>query len=161
MGQIHRFRQLLLVSCLALPAGPAAAQVVTVTHNFADGPNDGRNPSGSLIQSGSSLFGMTFGGGTAPDGTIFRTNPDGSAFIVLHSFLDGFNDGRNPSGSLVVSGTTVYGMTTFGGSSGNGVVFSMNTNGTGFNIIHRFAGGTTDGSGPLGSLVLSGSTLYG
>ncbi len=32
---------------------------------------------------------------------------------------------------------------------------------TAFNVIHSFAGGSTDGANPLGGLVLSGSTLYG
>lgn len=50
-------------------------------------------------------------------------------------------------------------MTAAGGPSGNGTIFSMNTNGTGFSLLHGFTGG--DGSFPLGSLTLSGSKLYG
>jgi uncharacterized repeat protein (TIGR03803 family) len=48
-------------------------------------------------------------------------------------------------------------MTTEGGS--NGVVFQIRTDGTGFQVLHRFAG--SDGGKPVGSLILFGATLYG
>lgn len=37
----------------------------------------------------------------------------------------------------------------------------MSTDGSGFQILHTFAGGITDGSRPHGALTLVGSTLYG
>jgi uncharacterized repeat protein (TIGR03803 family) len=49
------------------------------------------------------------------------------------------------------------GMTSEGGS--NGVVFQIRTDGTGFQVLHRFAG--SDGGKPVGSLILFGATLYG
>src|SRR5437667_143815 len=69
------------------------------------------------------------------------------------------SDGAQPKG-LVLSGNTLYGTTWQGGSSGNGTVFAINTNGTGFTILHRFTGGD-DGGGPSAGLTLSGNTLYG
>jgi uncharacterized repeat protein (TIGR03803 family) len=60
---------------------------------------------------------------------------------------------------LILSGDTLYGTASAGGISGNGTVFSLNTNGTAFTILYDFFGGT-DGSGPLAGLVLSGNTLY-
>ena len=68
---------------------------------------------------------MTFSGGTVADGTIFKIGRDGSGFNVMHSFLSGTNDGRNPSGSLIQSGSTLYGMTQLGGINGNGVIFNI------------------------------------
>ena len=54
---------------------------------------------------------------------------------------------------------------------GNGTVFKINTNGTGFSILHNFSETYTnppgsyttnsDGSSPNGGLILSGNTLYG
>src|SRR5439155_19437729 len=35
------------------------------------------------------------------------------------------SDGANPSAGLLLSGNTLYGMTAYGGSSGNGTVFKL------------------------------------
>jgi uncharacterized repeat protein (TIGR03803 family) len=90
-------------------------------------------------------------------------NTDGTGFSLLHTFTGGVGDGGNPYGSLTLSGSTLYGTTSRGGSSDLGTVFKMNTDGTGFYLLHNFAGGNTDGRGPADSLTLSldGSTLYG
>jgi uncharacterized repeat protein (TIGR03803 family) len=70
------------------------------------------------------------------------------------------NDGANPQSGLIVSGSVLYGTTYGGGSYGAGTVFSVNADGTGFNTIYNFTGGS-DGSAPAAGLVLSGSMLYG
>ena len=62
-------------------------------------------------------------------------------------------------GSLTLSGSTLYGMTLSGGANGNGTIFSINTDGSGFQNLFSFSG--TNGDNPHGSLTLSGSTLYG
>ena len=81
-------------------------------------------------------------------------------FSVLHSFTGGA-DGANPYyDAPVVSGSTLYG-TANQGAAGGGVVFSVNTDGTGYNVLHTFTNTAPDGYQPLGSVVLSGSTLYG
>ena len=139
----------------------APAQVITVLHSFTGGPNDGQTPAGSLLLSGSTLYGMTSSGGTVADGTIFRIGTDGSGFGLMHSFLSGPNDGRNPAGSLIQSGSTLYGMTQLGGINGNGVIFNIGADGSGFSVMHRFGGGPGDGNGPTGTLTQVGSTMYG
>ena len=57
-----------------------------------------------------------------------------------------------------------------GGSSGNGTVFAVNTDGTGFTNLHSFTAASTnglipstnsDGANPEAGLILSGNTLYG
>ena len=81
-------------------------------------------------------------------------------FSILHSFTGGA-DGANPYyDAPVVSGLTLYG-TANQGAAGGGVVFAVNTDGTGFNVLHTFTNSAPDGYQPLGSVVLSGSTLYG
>ena len=90
---------------------------------------------------------------------IWVMNTDGSGYSHLHEFAGGANDGEGPTGSLTLSGSTLYGMTRDGGDHDDGTVFKMNTDGTGFDLLHEFAGG--DGIWPTGSLTLSGSTLYG
>jgi uncharacterized repeat protein (TIGR03803 family) len=79
-------------------------------------------------------------------------------------------DGYYLNAALLLSGNRLYGVTLFGGAYGNGTVFALNTDGTAFTNLHRFAptsGGSLpnfqnlDGINPQGDLVLSGNTLYG
>jgi uncharacterized repeat protein (TIGR03803 family) len=134
-----------------------------ILHNFAGGSSDGATPYGSLAWAGSELYGMTYAGGNNGDGTLFKININGSGFTILHHFGSGNTDGTDPMGSLTLSGSTLYGMTTYGGSSGFGTVFKINTADTGYTILHNFTGGSEDGQYPHGDLTLSadGSTLYG
>ena len=134
----------------------------TVMHSFTGGATDGQSPYGDLLFSGSTLYGMTYSGGTANHGTVFSIDTNGTGFTVMHSFTGGVTDGLNPYGGLVLSNTTLFGTTSGGGTSNAGIVFSMGTDGTGFTVMHSFAGGNTDGSDPTSQrLALSGSTLYG
>jgi uncharacterized repeat protein (TIGR03803 family) len=148
----------LSVACLA---APAAAQPVTVVHTFTGSPGDGKNPVGALVPFGSALYGMTNTGGSAGDGTIYRMNPDGTGFTVMHSFAGGLTDGSAPYGSLAQSGGVFFGMTEFGGTASDGTIFRMDAAGTNFGLIHSFQGGATDGSSPVGSPTISGGVLYG
>jgi len=133
----------------------------TVLHSFSGGTNDGREPYGSLILDGSTLYGMTHYGGGPGYGVIFKIATDGSGFTVLHSFSPGTTDGQDPWGSLTIDGSILYGMTRYGGTSSGGVIFKIATDGSGYTLLHHFAGGTADGQYPNGSLTLDGSTLYG
>ena len=132
-----------------------------ILHNFLGG-GDGSNPEGGLVLSGNTLYGTTFLGGTAGEGSIFRINTDGSDFTNIYSFSGGTN-GSNPEAGLVVSGNTLYGTTYgayFGQSSGYGTVFRVNTDGSSFSNVYTFTGGS-DGANPEAGVLLSGSTLYG
>ncbi len=132
----------------------------TILHEFSGGGNDGSNPYGGLVLSGSTLYGMTAYGGDNDWGTIFSISIYGTGFTLLYEFIGGM-DGSVPEGSLVLSGSTLYGVTKNGGESGYGTVFKIQTNGTGYTQLHAFSGGGYDGASPRGSLALSGSTLYG
>jgi len=67
-------------------------------------------------------------------------------FTVLHSFI-AVSDGASPYAGLITNllGNTLYGTTGYGGSSGQGTVFKVNMDGTGFTNLHSF----TTGSGCL------------
>jgi uncharacterized repeat protein (TIGR03803 family) len=77
--------------------------------------------------------------------------------------------GRGPEAGLTISGSTLYGTTAFGGSSGYGTVFALSTDGTGFKVLHTFSatsdstgtGTNLDGAFPFAELILCGNTLYG
>ena len=145
-----------------------------ILHHFItpSGPNfnlnyDGLFPSSKLIFSGGTLYGTAEGGGTYGRGTVFAvdTNNPGS-FRILHYFTapdqtTGTNtDGANPFAGLVLSGNTLYGTTFDGGRYGNGTVFAVNTDGSGFTNLYSFTGSNGD-YGPHSTLTLSANTLYG
>ncbi len=132
-----------------------------VLHAFAGGAGDGAHPGGSLLLSGMTLYGMTMNGGDGDSGTIFKMQADGSGYALLHKFAGGAADGKNPHGSLVLSGTMLYGMTYEGGNGDMGTIFRLQTDGGGYRLLHKFAGGAADGAHPAGALAIAGATLYG
>jgi uncharacterized repeat protein (TIGR03803 family) len=107
-------------------------------------------------------------GGNSGNGTVFALNTDGTGFTNLHIFtatsaLHINSDGAAPSSGVILSGNTLYGITQFGGSSGNGTVFALNTDGTGFTTLCSFAVHPNLSTGliPSSGVILSGNTLYG
>ena len=107
---------------------------------------------------------MTNKGGTNNLGTIFKINSNGTGFAVLHSFTGGTSDGEYPYGDLIAIGSTLYGMT-YGSSVMSdynlGRIFKIQTNGTGYSIVHTFLGYSFDGANPRGDLKAINATLYG
>jgi uncharacterized repeat protein (TIGR03803 family) len=128
----------------------------TTIHTFAV---DGSTPQGTLVLSGTTLYGVTFGGGTHSWGTIFSIGIDGSGKTTLYNFTGG-DDGGNPMAGLALSGGTLYGTTNEGGANDDGSVFSLTTSGASFTTLYSFTG-TTDGADPDAGLTLSGGTIYG
>jgi uncharacterized repeat protein (TIGR03803 family) len=129
-----------------------------------------------LLLAGNTLYGEAYYGGSWGYGTVFALNTDGTGFRILHTFTSG-SDGSGPTGGLIFSGNTLYGTAAFGGNSnapkpygtdssaaGWGTVFALNTDGTGFTILHSFTPTSpytnSDGANPAG-LILSGNTMYG
>lgn len=125
---------------------------------------DGAYPQARLVLSGNTLYGTAKIGGAADNGAIFAFNLDTGVFTNLHNFtalVAGTNsDGALPSGGLILSGDTLYGTTENGGAAGFGVIFAVNTDGSGFTNLYNFTDGN-DGGYPRGGLVLSSNTLYG
>jgi uncharacterized repeat protein (TIGR03803 family) len=130
----------------------------TLLHEFTYEGSDGYWPFGSLVVYSNTLYGTTrLGGNKGPTdsgyGTIFKINTDGTGFTTLHQFmhLDGTVDGAAPQTSMVLSGSTLYGIAN--------TVFRIDTDGsnyTNFDISGHFGYFGAPRSGP----VLSGQTLY-
>jgi uncharacterized repeat protein (TIGR03803 family) len=150
-----------------IPAGRVTAQTFTTLHSFTG--SDGASPYAGLILSGNTLYGTAYDGGSSGNGTVFKVNTDGMGFTNLHSFTALSNStnsgGASPYAGLILSGNTLYGTASQGGSSGNGTVFAVNTDGTGFTNLHSFTAlsnsTNSDGASPEAGLILSGNTLYG
>jgi uncharacterized repeat protein (TIGR03803 family) len=130
-----------------------------VLHGFAGPTSDGGSPTGSLIASGSVLYGMTSAGGDDNWGELFQYDLSDNQYTILHSFAYGTNDGQTPYGSVVLSGSVLYGMTNSGGADGYGTVFAYDLATDAESILYSFD--AQDGAYPRGSLIASGNTLYG
>jgi len=154
---------------LLLP-GRVTAQLFTNLYNFKGqyySVSDGNSPQGNLVLGGNTLYGTTEAGGVNGAGTIFSIHTDGSGYTNFYNFdftgPDGGDptgsSGGNPIGGLILSGNTLYG-TTSQGSSDNGTVFAVKTDGTGYTNLYRFVG-TAFGAHPNAGLILAGNTLYG
>ena len=120
---------------------------------------DGSLPTGNIALSSNVLYGTTPYNGLFFCGTLFKINTDGTGFTVIHQFD---TNALNPIGGVILDGnvlygTTVYGTTIFGDDGGT--VFKINTDGTGYTILHKFT--TPEGTILMANVSLSGSTLYG
>jgi uncharacterized repeat protein (TIGR03803 family) len=164
----------LLYLCSLLPA--QAQSAFNTLHSFTaiSGPSatntDGAVPTGGLVLSSNTVYGTTLIGGAFGQGTVFAVNFGSTVFTNLHDFTGG-DDGAQPFAGLVLSGNILYGTAQQGGSASNGKLFAINTDGSGFKTIYSFSASTfnannftstnADGAMPLGSLIVSGGTLYG
>ena len=179
----HRKGLLLLLTLTAglglMQAAQVTAQTFKVLHSFTTestappyGNSDGAYPYARLILSGNTLYGVASYGGTHGNGTVFAVNKDGTDYTNLHSLAAGSgsfpnvinSEGANPQAGLILSGNTLYGVATYGGTYANGTVFALNTNGTGFSILHIFTRNSvtnSDGANPQAEVILSGNRLYG
>ncbi len=133
---------------------------ITLLHSFSGTP-DGENPYAALTaDSHGNGYGTTKYGGTAGGyGTVFKIDRTGH-FSLLHSFA-GNPDGVNPVSSVVVDPAgNVYGTTFYGGESGYGTVFEIDTTGK-LTVLHSFTG-ASDGSNPMAGLTRDAlGNLYG
>jgi uncharacterized repeat protein (TIGR03803 family) len=100
-------------------------------------------------------------------GNIFRMNADGSGYTILHTFNG--SDGSFAYGALMeATDGSLYGVASQGGPANIGTIYKINTNGTGFTVLHNFyllqEGVTPSESlvqAPDGSPYLYGMTLTG
>lgn len=140
-----------------------------VLHSFFASQTDGFKPmAGLLAGSDGALYGTTDGGGNVPvvagAGTVFKLNPDGSGYKLLHSFPDKPSDGRFPRSSLSEGRDgALYGTTQAGGKNDWGTVFKLLKDGSGYRLLHSFTGyeNSGDGADPSGLALGSDGALYG
>ncbi len=107
-------------------------------YNFCSQPHcaDGSDPISALVQAADgNFYGTTSESGNSTAcggygcGTIFKLTPK-RALTTLHTFCSKTNcaDGAGPqAGLLQATNGTFYGVTTGGGASGDGTVFSLST----------------------------------
>jgi uncharacterized repeat protein (TIGR03803 family) len=131
---------------------------VTTLATFGDG--SGSDPLGTLeLDSAGNIYGTTFNGGSANDGTIYELPAGANRIQTLASFTG--DDGAHPEAGLYVDAAgNLFGTTTSGGDHGAGTAFAL---AAGASSITAFASfDTTDDASPSSSLVNGGGgVLYG
>jgi uncharacterized repeat protein (TIGR03803 family) len=124
----------------------------------------GANPYSALLQvSTGKLYGMTLNGGADSSGVLFSY--DISTGICSKKMDFNYHvpaGGYNPNGALVEGANgKLYGLTTLGGASDNGVIFEYDTASSVYTVKHSL-NGSSDGLSPQSSLVMaSDKKLYG
>ena len=90
---------------------------------------NGSNPYGGLIaDAAGNLFGETSTGGTYGDGTVFAIAKTSSGYASTPTTIVSFNgtDGKSPIGGLIADAAgDLFGVTEYGGASGEGTVFEI------------------------------------
>ena len=133
----------------------------TVLYSFTGG-SDGCSPWQGFVEDKSgTVFGTTGECGSSGYGTIFKVDSAGrypSSQLRRESVRRGISvlwaSDDDKAGTL-------YGVTSGGGASGNGVLYELSKSGK-FRVFHSFAGGTSDGCAPSGSAVQDkAGTFYG
>ncbi len=138
-------------------AEPAFAASFTLLHSFQGA--EGADPLAGLIAARGLLYGTTFRGGAANDGTVFSLNPTPGATKLVYS-LSGGKNAATPLAGLTYVGGVLYGATTYGGASGNGTVFSLDPKTGAEHVVYSFPGGA-GGAHPQASLLYKGGVLFG
>jgi uncharacterized repeat protein (TIGR03803 family) len=155
------------------PSAPTPTPTATPTstpsnfqklYSFACASSTGKEPHGRLTldPNGTTLYGMTRKGGDHDFGVVFSIDTSGNNYTELHDFAGGDSDGATSDhGYVVQSGDKLYGMTTNGGHHDDGVLFRIKTDGSSFDLLHKFGETHHDGKNPYGSLLMVSNKLYG
>jgi len=135
----------------------------TVLHLFAPGEEsptptsysidigDG-TPVPRVIQgSDGHLYGTSPHSGASGSGSVFKMNPNGSAFTTIHDFPT--TTEGSPAGLIQASDGFLYGV--------GATIFKLDTEGGNYTVLHTF-NGSTDGAVPYSPLMqASDGALYG
>jgi uncharacterized repeat protein (TIGR03803 family) len=117
----------------------------SVLHDFKYSSTDGAYPAGNLKQDSSgNLYGTTSSAGAFFAGTVFEVSPSGSERL-LHSFKGYPVDGATGGGLLRDASGNLYGVTLYGGRTGDGIVFKLTTSLT-ESVLFNFNGGNSGGN---------------
>jgi len=118
-------------------------------------PDANESPRGAVaIDAAGNLYAIAGARNGGQTGRIYQFTP-GGAINVLHQFVfaEGLPESDNQCLSLAKDGR-LYGTTNDGGANGTsnsdgiGTVFGLNTDGSGFAVLHNFGTGANDGLNP-------------
>jgi len=130
----------------------------TVLHSFV-GQSDGRRPEAGVTYLGGTLYGTTYEGGPADDGTVFAVDAKTGAETVVYPFTGGA-DGGSPQAGFVVLDGNLFSTAPSGGISNNGVIFEIQPATGAETVLYDFTNGG-DGNSPQAGLIYEGGAFYG
>jgi uncharacterized repeat protein (TIGR03803 family) len=139
----------------------------TSLYTFDDGADGGFPNAGVILDKSGNVLGTASTGGSTQCsigcGVVYELSKRSRwTESVLHTFVE--SDGEFPNAVLLRSANgALYSTTWYGGSSGNGTVFSLTpgSSGWGERVLYSFQG-TTDGSAPAGGVIADrAGNLYG
>ena len=136
---------------------------MTTLYSFANYPAGGGPLAGLTEASDAHFYGVAGGPGNA--GSVFRIDAKGRV-VVLHAFATDGSEGSDPSAVLIEGrGGKLYGVTSAGGASHAGTVFSVSLDAEAdvvhVTVLHSFENGT-GGSLPAAGLIQDiDGALYG
>ena len=125
----------------------------------------GLKPEGLVADARGDLFGNTITGGTDNEGVVFELVPGGSGSYterILHNFTGGTDGSQPAAGPPVLDAHgDLFGVTQFGGTGGQGVVYEMQRTAAGYaeKVLHTFA--SNGGLPQAGLTIASNGTLFG
>ena len=152
----------LLAGLVQVQSGWAIAGWPGWTYSFSGVDALGQEPICTPTLAGNMLYVTTRLGGANSSGALFRQPADGSGLPVpLYAFGNTLADGVLPGGQLQPAADALYGMTLFGGTNGQGVIYRLDTNTLAVTTVYQFTGSPNGGGMPMGSLLADGYTLYG
>ncbi len=142
-----------------------------VLHSFMPSGGDGQRPYDGLVQGPEGTLygttqegGSTANGGSSGYGTVFRINPDGSGYRILHNFKSVSSaDATLPSAGLVIGADGgLYGASLYGGASNLGAIFKLGPDGSDYGLLYEFGSTPGDGAYPQAALIrASDGGLFG
>jgi uncharacterized repeat protein (TIGR03803 family) len=140
----------------------------TALYSFGKTGNyDGAFPyAGLIMDAAGNLYGTTSSGGLPPyAGTVFKI--DLSGHETFEYAFTNRGDGEYPLASLIADANGIlYGTTYYGGASGAGTVFKLDTTTGTDTVLYSFSGGA-DGSNPVAGVIMDakgnlyGTTMFG
>jgi uncharacterized repeat protein (TIGR03803 family) len=160
---------------LTPPGTGQASWMKKTLHSFTGGAEGGWPDAGLIADSSGNLYGATWAGGSANEGTVYELAAPTKAvpawtFSVLYNF-SGAPAGNNYGPNVfALRDGVLYGTTTTGGNTGCsgegcGTVFKLEPpspgqTGWAETILHTFTGGT-DGAEPTSLIVGADGIIYG
>jgi uncharacterized repeat protein (TIGR03803 family) len=126
-------------------------------YTFCSLPNcaDGSNPYGLIEGANENLYGITSGGGTNQEGTIFEITSDGElTTIYIFCSLSNCADGSYPTSLMLAADGNFYGTTWRGGTYDSGTFFRVTSAGV-LTTLYSFCSrsGCADGALPVPPLI--------
>ena len=163
-SSVPRYLTVLAIFALALVlVGSASAQPkYKILHAFTGGDDGGGLFGSLLLDAAGNLYGITRGGGKHIYGTVFELSPSSKGHwkeTVLYNFcaLSGCADGAGGWAGLASDAAgDLYGATTTGGSSDQGVVFELTPGSGGWSYKIIYEGGSD-----VGWVLDESGNLYG